>query len=111
MQSASSSTLGSTLPRRLRVLIVGGGLSTSRLLPQIKKSTTHFCFISGGLTLANGLLNAAPFVPLDITVFEKDQVEYLKERGGYQIRVSLINPSLILPVDPITARSRRHLES
>lgn len=91
MQSASSSTSSSTLQRRLRVLIVGGGLSTSRrYYGRSRKAKLIFCFMSGGLTLANGLLNAAPFVPLDITVFEKDQVEYLKERGGYQIRVSLI---------------------
>ncbi|KAF8508894.1 hypothetical protein JB92DRAFT_2950268 [Gautieria morchelliformis] len=55
--------------KRLRVLIVGGGLS--------------------GLALANGLLNAASTTPLDVLVFEKDTDQYLSERGGYQIRLTL----------------------
>ncbi|KAF8586035.1 FAD/NAD(P)-binding domain-containing protein [Ramaria rubella] len=71
----SSSTTGlyvmvsNTLPtKRLRILIVGGGLS--------------------GLALANGLLNAAHTAPIEVLVFERDTDEYLKERGGYQIRLS-----------------------
>lgn len=49
-------------------------------------------YSSGGLALANGLLNAASTAPLDVLVLERDTDEYLRERGGYQIRVSLPVP-------------------
>ncbi|GJJ11333.1 hypothetical protein Clacol_005565 [Clathrus columnatus] len=66
--SPSLSSLNSIVPRRPRILIAGGGLS--------------------GLALANGILNAANFVPLDVMVFERDADEDLRERGGYQIRLA-----------------------
>jgi hypothetical protein len=56
---------------------------------------TEYFEFPGGLALANGILNAANTAPLDVLVFERDTDEYLKERGGYQIRVWLTESSLL----------------
>lgn len=78
--------------KRLRILIIGGGLSECWLF---KLFIVHLenKISSGGLALANGLLNAANTAPLDVLVFEKDTDEYLNERGGYQIRVGFFELS------------------
>lgn len=80
--------------KRLRILIVGGGLSEfNSALSTVTSLWSHnYSSLAGGLALANGLLNAASTAPLDVLVLERDTDEYLRERGGYQIRVSLPCP-------------------
>lgn len=54
-------------PRRIRIAIIGAGLS--------------------GLAVANGLLKD-PSGRFDVQVYERDTIAFDSERGGYQVRIS-----------------------
>lgn len=60
------STTNKTSKHRIRVAIVGAGI--------------------GGLATANGLIND-PLQRFEVTIFERDNAQFISERGGYQLRV------------------------
>lgn len=60
------STTTETSKRRIRVAIVGAGI--------------------GGLATANGLLND-PLQRFEVAIFERDNAQFIAERGGYQLRI------------------------
>ncbi|KAF5566884.1 FAD dependent oxidoreductase [Fusarium phyllophilum] len=81
---------------KVRVVIIGAGLA--------------------GLAVANGLLKD-PDEKFDVQIFERDTIAFSSERGGYQLRVSLIRevwsedketaPTL---VDPVTFKALLRLD-